>query len=961
MASKSDPIVMDARKFLRTINSSAQSKVVFFEGLVKKLGDKKSKNYRLSSLNEGSLIFEDVDSSSYFAADVSKKDRKRVEINNIRPIKIVEDEKPKSFNKHCFNLVECLSNDDFKGADKAFRIIESQRFRSSVIPKTGWVTTKDRVARYVPMESKGLDIDIISETLARTVSDFLELDESTNTIRGVLPGTGEELVIPMSKMMERRRVASHMKSVAENAWRSDKFNSLIENVAGLVSKDMIKEAIQRVAGFLKENQEFSMLSEDETKQLVENSLSAVGEFNSILSENVGTLLYRVNAKVNRHDIVEAWEKTAMIAESAELLHRAKVLQQSKTFTEDYNEFLGKLFTEDDKALRADIARLRLMQNELAHSESDENTEIISQISDLIGRAEEDPDDLVKNDIRDLLSANDDKIRAFTTLANQDEISDDGISAVDEVEGPVGPPQEVPEGGGSAGLGGGLDLDLGGEEPGQEAGETGEEDLNLELDLPESKNKPSKTLIEDMSIADLKYEIDHWKTDGHIYLAEDGFENCYNQFARYIKRCDELGAEGLKGEFEGLRDVMVNTGNDVIDETASVGDPYSSIDVGDKVEINEEYGAAKMDPPKGSGVAEKGKEPGYAGKGSAPAGDPKMGSPSGKGVATKSGEATASPGGGTDAKMDSPEGEGVQKKGLGDSKLSHGNEDGPDAGKPKTGGAQMDSPDGSGLAESAGNPEKMQPGTGKIIKGSWIDKLDAKMTSDLPDASVELSKEKHGKGDEHPQGSSVAEDKTPNPVSVAGEKRKEELEKKKKEQEKGEAEVKENINTDDIVETCCMECQIKTVAKEGDECPECGKPMTAMSQLDESQYKGAKGFRGIGMEKGSINEEESESEEGSDDISEDVAVMVSTDSNIDDVIDAVVKSMEEMGDIEMDEPEAITEPVEEPGEEPEVPEVPEGPEDEESEALGFISGEMETEVGGEEESEEESEEEESEEE
>jgi hypothetical protein len=94
-------------------------------------------------------------------------------------------------------------------------------------------------------------------------------------------------------------------------------------------------------------------------------------------------------------------------------------------------------------------------------------------------------------------------------------------------------------------------------------------------------------------------------------------------------------------------------------------------------------------------------------------------------------------------MDQP-GKGVQKQGLGDVGVSAENEKDPDDGKPSTGSAEMDSPEGKGVAESAGAPEKVKPGTGKQLKGKWLQGLDEKIASELKsgDQGDDLSKTKH---------------------------------------------------------------------------------------------------------------------------------------------------------------------------------------------------------------------------
>ena len=240
------PMTMDARKFLRAINTSAQSKVVFFEGIVSKLGKEAGKNFRLIALEANSMIFEDVETNSYHHASIARKSHGKVQVSNIQPIKIVDEQKPESFDKHCNGLVESLAADDFKEAEKVYKAIENGRFRPSVIPESGWVTTKERLAHHVPIDREGekYDIPAITEAFCSAISEFVEVDDKGRVIRGEFPETGEKFNIPVNEMTRRRLVAGHMKSLAENAWKSDKFNDMVRNIAGMVSSGEIKEAVK---------------------------------------------------------------------------------------------------------------------------------------------------------------------------------------------------------------------------------------------------------------------------------------------------------------------------------------------------------------------------------------------------------------------------------------------------------------------------------------------------------------------------------------------------------------------------------------------------------------------------------------------------------------------------------------------------------------------------------------------
>jgi hypothetical protein len=718
---------MDARKFLRAINTSAQSKVVFFESVVKRLGREASRDYRLVALDANSLIFEDVNDNIYFHADVSKKQRGRVEVNNIRPIKVVDEQKSESFEKHCQMLVENLASDDFKSAEKLFRTIETQRFRPSVIPDSGWVTTREGLSHRVQLESEGntFDIPAITEAFCSAISEFVELDEQGRVIKGVFPESGEKFHIPINETTKRRLVAHHMKEVAENAWKSNVFCNIVRGIAGKVSSNAVQEAVRSAAKFLAEEQEFCMLTSEEIQTLVENALAAQGEFNSILAENVATLFQKVNLRVNRGAICEAWGKTALKAQNSELLHDVKLLESSEDFEGDYDVFLNRILNEgvavQTARAKAYLTTLKVINSILTKMEGKED--LANQVESMVAELEEpEPStDIIMEAEQLLCSIPDTLVDRIVTLENFSEIPGEEI-AEDEVE-PEGPVVGLPmgpeeEAGGE--MGGG-DLGLGGGEealPMPEAGEPG----------TSSKITP----VEKMTVNQLREELDSWKTDGHIYIKEDGFDDCLAQFTRLIERCETLNVENLREEFEALRDKMVETGEDVI-EDALFEDPYAkhAEAIDSDINIREDYGAT-MDSPTGKGVAAKsGSEPGKAGKGKAAGGDPKMGKPKGKGVPSKSvGQADFSGSGSTD-RMPSPKGKGVQKKGVGDAGLPAENEKDPDDGKPKTGGAEMGRPEGKGVAESVeGGAGEKAPTKDKQYSGSWIDKLDEKMATEL---------------------------------------------------------------------------------------------------------------------------------------------------------------------------------------------------------------------------------------
>jgi hypothetical protein len=150
------------------------------------------------------------------------------------------------------------------------------------------------------------------------------------------------------------------------------------------------------------------------------------------------------------------------------------------------------------------------------------------------------------------------------------------------------------------------MDLGGGEPGMDAAAApapaAGADLNQQLvGAAESKNNKKAltegnfTPIEKMSAVELEEELLSWKTDGHIYLKEDGFEDCFNQLNRYIDRCNTMGAPGksLREAFEQIRDVVIEEGNDVSLDLPN--DPYAGkVSLKEGAKINSDYKSLSED-------------------------------------------------------------------------------------------------------------------------------------------------------------------------------------------------------------------------------------------------------------------------------------------------------------------------------------------------------------------------------
>ena len=98
-------VKMDSRKFLGAINDSAQAKISIFEDRVKQLGRSVRKEWRLAALHARTLFIEDVQTHEYYQADHAREQHGKVTISNIRPIKIVEEEKKTLFSETCIKLI----------------------------------------------------------------------------------------------------------------------------------------------------------------------------------------------------------------------------------------------------------------------------------------------------------------------------------------------------------------------------------------------------------------------------------------------------------------------------------------------------------------------------------------------------------------------------------------------------------------------------------------------------------------------------------------------------------------------------------------------------------------------------------------------------------------------------------------------------------------------------------------
>lgn len=419
----SESVTMGARKFLSTINNSAQSQIAFFEDAVKRLGEKYGQEWSLVALNNNKLVMEDK-ANNYLMAEHSREKGGKVKITNIKKVELQEDKKPQQFEEACYNLVEAIESGDHRHVDSAFGRIAASRFRPTTVSPSGVVKTRDGVTRHLPLaesEEKSL-----AERIIEQISDKITINED-GSIEGVFIEDNKPIDLGVSELTTRRLVAKYMHDTAMSAYQSDNFQSLVESTAGLICKDNLEKAVQYAGKFLKEHQEFCLLNDDEWEELVGNALATRGYFNEDLASDTATLMKKTNLKVNRDEIIEAWKKTAEKAQHPVMLENVDNLAKAEDFERAYSNFLPTIIEATGETTRgALVAGLQMLRDRIGRGEIDEMTS--NEIDQLINDVQ------TKGDSESIW-------RAMQTL---DEVrrhveSTRGLDDFDEMPGPLDSP------------------------------------------------------------------------------------------------------------------------------------------------------------------------------------------------------------------------------------------------------------------------------------------------------------------------------------------------------------------------------------------------------------------------------------------------------------------------------------------------------------------------------------------
>lgn len=361
-----ESVTMDSRKFLSAINSSAQSQIKFFEDAVRKLGEGQGADWNLAALLNGRLIIEDAN-GNYLMADYARQKGGRITINNFKAVKVSEGEKSPIFESACQSLVNAIEKGDVKDMEGSLSRIAANRFRSKAIPTSGLVRTRDGVVRHIEIGD-----GVFTEEKIQALADRIveELSDKVNIQEGKLIGefSTQALKLPVSELMIRRVVAYRGREQARNAFWSPNFQTLTESLAGYVSKgdnDSLKKAVDLSVQFLREHQEFCLLNRAQVAELIGNTLVTRGIFNEAVANDTAMLFNRVNLKVNKADIIDAWRKTAKKAEHPVMLENVALLEAAEDFEHAHDQFLSTVFEDVGETTRMALLNgLKLLKDRL---------------------------------------------------------------------------------------------------------------------------------------------------------------------------------------------------------------------------------------------------------------------------------------------------------------------------------------------------------------------------------------------------------------------------------------------------------------------------------------------------------------------------------------------------------------------------------------------------------------------
>ena len=423
-------VKMDSRKFLGALNDSAQAKVAMFEERIQQMGKSAGKQWRLAALHARNLFIEDVNTHEYFQADHSREQHGRVNITNIRPIKIVEEEKRSMFLDTCAKLVSAIEENDQKGMQVAFDRMKAQRFSSRAVPACGIVKCRDGVVRNVSVsnENVSLEHDVKTKLVATIVESLRDrvIVENGSVVSGNF-ADGAPVHLPVTKWASRKLVARRMMEAAKNAYWSEGFQNRILEISKLVAEGEVEKAVKTIVPFLEEMEEFTLLNRAQVQTLVENALAAKAVFNQQLCEDTATLFFRTNMKISRSKIIDEWRNIARRSEHPVLAENVTILEEAKNFESSYQKFLQMIFEAiSNREVAAEALATTLGALKDKTPKIKESHDLSSKLNSLIVRLKDrNPDDAAIYEAEDLIATIQEELAASDSLQNFDQMPTPG--------------------------------------------------------------------------------------------------------------------------------------------------------------------------------------------------------------------------------------------------------------------------------------------------------------------------------------------------------------------------------------------------------------------------------------------------------------------------------------------------------------------------------------------------------
>ena len=438
MSKMPQPVIMDSRKFLSSINDSAQAKVALFESHVRDLGKQIGKNWKLAALHAKDLFIEDTDTHDYYTAK-HMRDKNRINITDICPIKIVEEEKQSLFAESARRLIEAISTNDQSGMKTAFEKLKGQRFSSRSIPFSGVVRCKDGVRRFVNVENGHSLDESTRNKLVATIVEGLNnniIVENGHVVAGVF--NSERVKLPVTKWGARKLVARRGRDLAINAYMSEGFQNRILNVARFINEGKIEEAVKSIGPFLDEMEEFTLLTRKQTQTLIENTLAAKCVFNQRLCDDTATLFHRTNMKLSRNKIVNEWRNIAIKTEQPVLANNVHLLEEATNFENAHSKFLTLIFeTISNKDVTAEALATTLNVLKDRTPKIRESFELSTKLDGLIRRLKQNNiDDAAIYEAEDLIATIQEELAATDTLSNYDQMPSDVGTPNDQIDDPL---------------------------------------------------------------------------------------------------------------------------------------------------------------------------------------------------------------------------------------------------------------------------------------------------------------------------------------------------------------------------------------------------------------------------------------------------------------------------------------------------------------------------------------------